>query len=284
MSSYFYILEFSETKQYYAGSRYTKQLNETGIKNDLWHRYFTSSKLVKMLIKKFGKESFIIKRLKIFPNQDDAKIYETRFLKKVNAKTNPKMLNQSNSVFENAPELQWITDGIISTMIPKGKPLIPGFRFGRTQSSKKTTKSRGPKNKTHVIDIETGKHIMISKNEFNPLIHLRPNLAYNKNRFWVYNTSTNESKIIEDISKIPDGWQRGNPRRKNSSWYHDPITQINYQVKNGEDPAPNLKKGRFYPFVWHTNPLTNENILCKITDNPPEGYIKGRYIEMKGHG
>lgn len=284
MSSYFYIIQFVLTKQYYAGSRYTKRLNENSIKNDLWHRYFTSSKLVKMLIKKFGKESFVIRKIKIFQDQDSAKIYETRFLKKINAKLNPKMLNQSNAVFENSPELQWITDGIVSTMIPKGKPLIPGFRLGRTQNPKKITKSRGPKNKTHVIDINTNNHIMIPKDEFDPLLYRRPNLAHNKDRTWIYNALTNESKIVKNLSETPPGWLKGNPRRKSSVWYHDPITQVNYQVKDGDKPPPNLKKGRFYPFAWYTNPLTNENILCKITDNPPNGFIKGRNLSMKGHG
>jgi hypothetical protein len=284
MPSYFYIIKFTLTNQYYAGSRYTKRLNENSIKNDLWHRYFTSSKLIKMLIKKFSKESFVIRKVKFFSDHDSAKIYETRFLKRINAKQNPKILNQSNSVFENAPELQWITDGIVSTMIPKGKPLIPGFRLGRTQNPKKISKSRGPKNKTHAVDIETNNRIMIPKNEFDPSKHNKPNLAYNKNGFWIYNPSTNESKIIKDLTKMPPDWKKGNPRRKSSIWYHDPTTQINYQIKDGESLPSNLKKGRFYPFAWYTNPLTNENILCKISDNPPFGFIKGRNLSIKKHG
>ena len=284
MLSYFYIIEFSLTGQYYAGSRYTKKLNERNIRNDLWQRYFTSSKVIKMLISTFGKDSFTIKKLKVFNNLHEAKIYETKFLKKIDAKNNPKMLNQSNSVFENAPELKWITNGVLSTMISKNKPIFPGFWAGRnTKVHKKSSKGNSLKNKTHVIDILTNDRMMIPKNEFDGSKHRRPNMAYNKDRIWVYDPISNKSKIIKHTDSIPDGWLRGNPRRKKTTWYHDPITQINYQLKDNDIPSPNLKKGRFYPFAWYTNPLTNDNLLCNIQDNPPEGYIRGRYISMKGH-
>lgn len=283
MLSYFYIIKFLGTGQYYAGSRYTKKLTETNINNDLWRRYFTSSKIIKMLVKTFGKDAFVIKKIKIFHNQSGAKDYESRFLKRIDAKNNPKMLNQSNSVFENSPELQWITNGEVSTMISKGKPLFPGFRLGRTNASKKVSRSQGPKNKIHVIDIKTNDRMMILKSEFDSTKYQKSDQSYNKGRTWIYNPITKESKIIKDISNIPEGWIKGNPRRQKSVWYHDPDTQINYQLKEGEIPSPKLKKGRFYPYVWFTNPLTSHNILCKISDEVPSGYIKGRALPMKGH-
>jgi len=283
MLSYFYIIKFCETNQYYAGSRYTKKLTEVNIKNDLWTRYFTSSKIIKMLINLFGKNSFKVVRTKIFYDTKSAKDYEIRFLRKVDAKNNPKMLNQSNSVFENSPELQWITNGIISTMIPKGKPLFPGFRFGRTQKITKQHINRGPKNKIHVIDIETNDRLMIPKESFDSKKHKKPDLAYNRNRIWINNPITKESKIIKQDSTIPTGWVKGNPRRQKTTWYHDPHTKINYQIKNNEYPPSNLVKGRFYPFIWYTCPLTNNNVLCKIDDQPPIGYVKGRNLSMKGH-
>ena len=66
MISYVYKVKFIKTGQIYIGSRYSKKLTEEKIKNDLWHRYFTSSKLVKSLIKKYGKDMFIPKIIKIF--------------------------------------------------------------------------------------------------------------------------------------------------------------------------------------------------------------------------
>lgn len=283
MLSYFYVIEFLETGQYYAGSRYTKKLTEANINNDLWKRYFTSSKIIKMLVKIFGKDAFTIKKIKIFYNQHGAKNYESKFLKRIDAKNNPKMLNQSNSVFENSPELQWITNGKVSTMLPKGKPLFPGFRLGRTNSPKKVSKNQGPKNKIHVIDIETNDRMMILKIDFDPEKYRKCDQAHNKGRTWIYNPITKESKIIKDISNIPEGWTKGNPRRQKSVWYHDPITQINYQIREKEIPAKHLKKGRFYPYAWYTNTLTNHNVLCNISAELPAGYIKGRSVSMKGH-
>lgn len=295
MLSYFYIIKFSITGQYYAGSRYTKKLSETNIKNDLWYRYFTSSKIVKMLIKKFGKDAFVIKKIKVFYTKDGAKEYESRFLRKIDAKNSPKMLNQSNSVFDGPIELQWITDGTISTMILKGKPLLPGFRLGRTNKHNHNRKNKNSKlkNRIHVIDINTNDRMMIPKNDFDPKKHVKANLAYNKNRTWIYNPITGESKIIKDNISIPAGWLNGNPRRQKTIWYHDPDTQINYQIKEDKTPPSHLKKGRFYPFAWYTNPITNDNILCNKADVPPAGYVKGRsmqknitkelFASMKGH-
>lgn len=277
MLSYFYIIKFLPTSQYYIGCRYTKKLTETKIKNDLWVRYFTSSKLIKVLINKFGKESFHIVKIKIFKDSEEAKKYEGKFLKRINAKNNPKILNQSNSVFENSPELKWITDGSISTMISKSKPVPPGFREGRTQNKKNRPTSTNLKGRIHVIDLETGDRMMIPKNNFEEKKYTKPDLAYNKNRIWIYNPITYESKIIKKESIIPTGWIKGNPKRKNSVWYHDPSTQINYQLREDELPTENLVKGRYYPFVWYTNPFTKENKLCKINEEP-SGFIRGRIL------
>ena len=280
MISYVYKVKFIKTGQIYIGSRYSKKLTEEKIKNDLWHRYFTSSKLVKSLIKKYGNDMFIPKIIKIFNSRDEAKIYETKLLKRLNANYNPKLLNQSISVFENTPPLRWITDGIIDTMISIYKPIPPEFKLGRSKKFKKNKLESKLKGRIHVIDISTNDRLMIKKEEFNKDIHCQLHNDHNKNRIWCYDPMTFNSKIVKNKKEIPENWIKGNPNRKSTVWYHDPISKINYQIKDEKQVPFNLKKGRFYPFVWYTNPLTGDNVHCKINENP-EGYILGRTLGVK---
>ena len=57
-----YLIKHIPTNKYYYGVRFRKNCNP----NDLWTKYFTSSKKVKLLIKKYGKKSFIFEIRKIF--------------------------------------------------------------------------------------------------------------------------------------------------------------------------------------------------------------------------
>ncbi len=86
-----YRIKFIPTNAYYYGVRYKKGCKPS----DLWSIYFTSSKKVKNLISKFGKDQFDIEIRKIFTNANDAIIWEHR----VNSKTKnwPNYLNESDA-------------------------------------------------------------------------------------------------------------------------------------------------------------------------------------------
>lgn len=77
---------------HYYGCRYAKDADP----EQLWKTYFTSSREVKKLIKEYGLESFIIKKIKIFKTISEARSYEHKFLKRINAAKNPKWLNKQN--------------------------------------------------------------------------------------------------------------------------------------------------------------------------------------------
>lgn len=87
-----YLLKFLPTGELYYGSRTGKKSHPA----DLWNRYFSSSKIVKKLIKEHGKDSFEYEIRKTFETKEEALEYEHRFLKRVNAKKNPKFLNKTN--------------------------------------------------------------------------------------------------------------------------------------------------------------------------------------------
>ena len=75
MIPYFYKIKHIPSGCYYVGSQYGKQ----SCPDNFFKTYFTSSKIIKTLIKNDGVESFIIEKILIC---NDARIYEKRYLKK----------------------------------------------------------------------------------------------------------------------------------------------------------------------------------------------------------
>jgi hypothetical protein len=283
MVAYVYSIRFKITNQWYVGCRYAKHLTDKTVSQDLWIQYFTSSKLVKSLIKAYGYDSFEPKIRKIFDSPEQAKTYEARLLKKVNARIHPAFLNQCNSVFENTPTMAWITNGSIDTMIARDKPLIYGFWYGRSCNNRtnRSYKSSPLKGRIHVLEILSERRRLIAASEYNPILHLKLTNDFNKGRKWVYNPLTNECKLIKKDGLIPNGWQCGNPHRGTSSWFYNPVTGEEKQVSKNSKPPLGFLKGRFIKHTWFTNPLTGENLLCKIDQPPPDGFIKGRVIKGK---
>lgn len=97
MIPYFYRLYFKPTGQYYVGIQYGKNAHPS----NLWDKYFTSSKVVKELIKQFGITSFEFKVTKTFNTEKEATMYERKFLIKVKANKNDKFLNLSLGIKES---------------------------------------------------------------------------------------------------------------------------------------------------------------------------------------
>lgn len=88
---YTYRIQFIPTGEYYYGVRYAKNCHP----NELWVRYFTSSKKVKNLIRKYGKDKFITEIRRTFSSADMAILWEHR----VNTKTKlwKNYLNESDA-------------------------------------------------------------------------------------------------------------------------------------------------------------------------------------------
>jgi hypothetical protein len=93
---YFYIIQDTRNGKYYAGSKYaikdsdpSKLLSEGG--------YTTSSNIINEIIEQHGLNVFVIRKIKTFTTAEDARNYETRFLQKVCARTNPNFYNKHNN-------------------------------------------------------------------------------------------------------------------------------------------------------------------------------------------
>lgn len=87
-----YLIYCKPTKQYYYGSRYSKHCHPS----QLWTTYYTSSKVVKQLIREYGEAAFEVKITRTFETKEKARLWEHRFLCKVKSSTNPNWLNQHN--------------------------------------------------------------------------------------------------------------------------------------------------------------------------------------------
>ena len=147
---YTYKLIFKLTGQYYYGVRYANGCNP----NDLWDKYFTSSKHVHKLIKEYGLSSFDCKITKTFTNKRDAINYEHQILKRVKADVNGKFINKTTSkaipsmyglVIINHNELDLQTFHDPSLPIPEG--WIRGLKQSHIESMSKVRRGKPAHNK-----------------------------------------------------------------------------------------------------------------------------------------
>jgi hypothetical protein len=88
MEAYTYVVFCIPTNQYYYGVRWGNKISP---KEDLWIKYFTSSKLVKQLISEHGVDSFKTSVRKVFSSKDEAISWEESVLKRLKVLKNPSL-------------------------------------------------------------------------------------------------------------------------------------------------------------------------------------------------
>lgn len=88
---YTYLIGWSNYNKYYYGVRFAKNCNP----NDLWKTYFTSSDKVKKSRLEFG-EPDIIEVRKTFIDTKSARLWESKVLRKMNAVSDQRWLNQTD--------------------------------------------------------------------------------------------------------------------------------------------------------------------------------------------
>lgn len=87
---YTYLIGWSEKDLWYYGVRYAKNCNP----DDLWIKYFTSSKYVKEIRKLYG-DPDIIEVRKIFDNKETALEWEYKVLRRMKVVVNEKWINRT---------------------------------------------------------------------------------------------------------------------------------------------------------------------------------------------
>lgn len=91
---YTYLLKHITTNTFYYGVRYA----EGCCPNDLWNVYFTSSKHIKQLINRYGKDSFVYEIRKTFQDKKKAIAWEHRVLRKINAVSRNDFINKTDNI------------------------------------------------------------------------------------------------------------------------------------------------------------------------------------------
>jgi hypothetical protein len=93
MIPFTYLIKHVPTNKYYYGVRFKKGCHPY----DLWTKYFTSSKKIKGLIKKYGKKSFQFEIRKTFKTIKQALNWEHKVLRRMKVIYRNDFLNQSDS-------------------------------------------------------------------------------------------------------------------------------------------------------------------------------------------
>lgn len=198
---YTYLIKCNPTNQYYYGVRYAKNCNPS----DLWVNYFTSSTMVKVLIKRYGKDAFSIDIRRTFQCARDALIWEEKVLHRMKVLTDMRCINAN----------------------------IGGHMFRSTKSSSdKGAKTRTGRHHTidhcnHISKSTTGIkktltleqrynlsqrciHTPLSKGVSRTTEFKQKLSADAKNRIWVNNNITSKRILYTEINEyINTGWTRG---------------------------------------------------------------------------
>ena len=112
MIPFTYLIKHVPTNRYYYGVKYKKGCHPY----DLWTKYFTSSKKVKGLIRRYGKKSFIFEIRKTFKTAQQAVNWEYKVLKRMRVIHRDDFLNQSDNQRVDSKLLSKIRKG-------KGNPM-----------------------------------------------------------------------------------------------------------------------------------------------------------------
>lgn len=114
---------YGSGKRYY-GSRYRKGCHPS----ELGKKYFTSSKIIKEIIKKEGIGAFFWEVRMICSTPEQARCREAKFLKRVNAAGNPNWFNQHNG------DGKFLNGFQGKTHKPSSRRAISNFHIGKPKS------------------------------------------------------------------------------------------------------------------------------------------------------
>ncbi len=92
---YTYMLKHIPSGMVYYGCRFAKNCHPS----DFWNTYFTSSKYVKNLIQKYGKDSFVFQIRKTFENDNLCRLWESKVLRRLRVtKRQDIFINKSDNI------------------------------------------------------------------------------------------------------------------------------------------------------------------------------------------
>jgi hypothetical protein len=253
---YTYSVTHKKTGIHYYGSRYSKGCSP----DDFFKTYFTSCKIIHDLIKREGVEGFEFKIRKTFKDTLSCIQHENKFLKRVDAKNNPKFFNRQNETILTNTGFIIITNETITIRWPMEKQIPEGFKKGNNRKHCSVTKGR-----MWIHNPITKETRMIKRDEPMPegFLPNRPPEYFKehskklKDRNLIYITNGSENRYISKTDEIPEGWRKGR-------FFRNP---------------ENLGK-RSYKYITITDGKRNTHL--KIGEPIPEGWRRGKTFSEKG--
>lgn len=239
---YFYIIQNIYTGIYYAGSRWAKSCNPTELLVE--GGYLTSSNIVNRIIKKRGTASFVVRRIRVFTDGAEARRYETRFLQKINAKSNPCFYNEHNNdhLFsfhdekykakmieiygvDNPTKLPEIKEKISIAQRGKIKPWLSGYNKSRIHPS---------------LGMKMSKEFSEDTSERNRRVWSNYSVEEKKSRTDSISESVkrwNENRTKEEKAASIEKAAESN---RGKYWWNNGIVEI----KSAVNPGQNFSRGR----------------------------------------
>jgi hypothetical protein len=92
---YFYVIQDTRNGMYYAGAKWAHDANPNNFMK--LGGYNTSSDVIKTIIEQHGFDVFVVRKIRVFKTAEQAQSYETRFLRKINARKHPNFYNGHNN-------------------------------------------------------------------------------------------------------------------------------------------------------------------------------------------
>lgn len=265
---YTYLIISKTTKMAYYGSRTANKCNP----KDLWSTYFTSSKIIKQLIKTYGKDDFICCIRKIFKNKNDALKWEKKVLQRLAVKSE-KFLNQRVNSCKPWGKTKCINNGIIEMRIAEKIKIPEGWIRGRL--------CKTSKGKTICYNPLTKKEIRCYENDI-PAGFIKGKLK----RIDYYNPQTKKTISLLENEIIPEGFIRGRgySNIKNKIAAYDENKNVKYFSDSNDIPnnwTKGIPKGGRKNTITYYNPETYEEIILNEFELIPIGFIKGS-LKQKG--
>lgn len=253
---YVYLLKNKTTGLFYYGVRFGKNCHP----DDFWIDYFTSSKLVKDLIKKHGKSDFEHEIRKKFDSKEAAIDWEQRVIRRF-AKKSSVFLNLDDSqqphlTIQNKHPTKSISDPVtgVCRRILANMEIPEGWVLGNLTPAKRSEKISERK---WYYESDTLKLHHCNPSKAEPSwIEGRPGVDTSSNRLKrKYITNGVDTKLVLIDEPIPEGWRKGK-------------TKSSIEIENGAKANAKFTG-------WKQ--ITDGKIIKKIPPNEPlpNGFIFG---------
>lgn len=281
---YVYLLKFKPNEKFYIGVKYGK-----GASPDLfWVKYFTSSKIVKNLVRVYGKESFEYEILKTFDSPEKALKYEQTIIRRMNLINDNRFFNMAaNNPSPAISGYIYITNGEENLMWDKDVSIPDGYRRG----TKYVFSSRA----IGTTWVNDGICEYMIHGEIPEGFYYGRKVSTLKDRIACYDPDNRELRYYYE-GDVPHNYIRGLPTRlhKDTVWLHNKKLSTEKHLKPDSKRIEELlndgyEYGRLETSlkqfqlagaeskgvkgkIWVNNGVENTVVF---EDKIPEGYVKG---------